>query len=134
MKIKEINKKFIDLYFKGKNIACQKEDDYIYITDSYIVYKLKEDFLLNVNLFKQVNLLKFLNETDYKDSIISDTLFIEDKRKLRLIYNNDYKIKINNDFLKYFNNPILKIKNETSPVLVYENDLLVGLICPIKEY
>ena len=135
MKIKEINKKFMDLYFKGKNIVYQKEDNYIYITDSYIMYKLKEeDFILNINLFKQLDLLNFLNETDYKDSIISDELFIKDKNKLRLIYNNDYKIKINNDYLKYFDNPTLKIKNETSPVLVYENDLLAGLICPIKEY
>lgn len=135
MKIKEINKKFMNLYFKEKNIVYQKEDNYIYITDSYTLYKLKEeDFILNINLFKQVNLLKFLNETGYKDSIISDELFIKDKIKLRLIYNNEYKIKINNDYLKCFDNPTLKIKNETSPVLVYENELLVGLICPTIEY
>ena len=41
----------------------------------------------------------------------------------------------NEKYLKCFNeNCTFKVVNAITPVLVYENDNLVGLICPIKKY
>lgn len=63
-------------------------------------------------------------------------LIDSDKYTIRTLINKDNTIKVNvNDkYLKLFDYPEVKVKDDHSPVLVYEKGELVGLILPIKEY
>ena len=139
MKIKKINKEFIDLYYKGKIVAMEfdEESGKIYLTDSYRLYVIKyEDFIFRFDLFRKVKLKHFLDNTNYVDGVITNGLYTSDKNDLRIINSKDglITIKVNNKYLDFFDNPKVKVKDEKSPVLIYENDECVGLILPVMEY
>lgn len=54
---------------------------------------------------------------------------------LAIIKNEEIKVQVNEKYLKYFNESCsFKIVNDTTPVLVYEGEELIGLICPVKNY
>lgn len=138
MKIKKINKEFLDLYYKKKLIAYELDHDNgkVYLTDSYRLYIINmEDMALNFQLFKPVSLKKLIDDTDYIDGIITNTIY-NDNDNYRLITGKDnlLNIKVNDKYLDLFDNPEVKIKDNKSPVLVYENNEIVGLVMPIKEY
>lgn len=138
MKISKINKEFLNLYYKKKLIASEIDYDNgkIYITDSYRLYIINiEDMALNFQIFKEVSLKQLIDDTGYVDGIITNTIY-NDVDNYRLITGKDnlLNIKVNNKYLELFDNPEVKIKNDHSPVLVYEKGELVGLILPIKEY
>lgn len=141
MKINKINKEFLDLYYKKKLIACEIDDYYgkVYLTDSYRLFILNiEDLALKLQLFRTCNLKKLLDDTGYEDGIITNGLVetetSKEKFTIRIIKNDNITVNVNDKYLKLFDNPKVKIKDDHSPVLIYENDELVGLILPIKEY
>ena len=134
MKINKVNEEFLKLYFKNKKVYCKEVNKFIYLSDSYRIYRLfKEDCILDISKFIEVNLDSFMKDDNYEDGIITNELII-DKYKLRLIKNEQNKVYVNDEYLKLFDNPEVKIKDDHSPVLVYEKGELVGLILPIKEY
>lgn len=138
MKIKKINKEFLDLYYKNKLVAYEfdEENGKIYLTDTYRAFIINyEDFVFRFDLFRQCKLKHLLDDTNYIDGIITNEIY-RDVNDLRLITDKDklLNIKVNNKYLDLFDNPEVKIKDELSPILVYENGVLVGLILPIKEY
>lgn len=140
MKIKELNKEIIKLFYdKNKKIYVQKQGDKVYISDSYVVWILnEEDFIFDVNKFKDPNIKSIIDNIQNKElinGVKSNELLKEDKDIFVNIIHDNIKVKINEKYLKCFNeNCTFKIVNDTTPVLVYENDNLVGLICPIKTY
>lgn len=138
MKVSKINKEFLNLYYKKKLIACDIDYDIgkVYITDGYRLYIINiEDMALNFQLFKPVSLKQLVDDTDYVDGIITNTIY-NDKDNYRLISGKDnlLDIKVNDKFLDLFDDPEVKIKDNKSPVLIYENNEIVGLIMPVKEY
>lgn len=135
MKLKEINKDFLNLHYKGKRLAYYKYDEYVYITDSYRLYKLAiDDLKLSDNLFTSVDLLRFTNEDGYVDAIITNDLVVYNGTTCRVIKNDNISVKVDDKYLKYFDSPEVKIKSEKDPIFIYENNEYVGLIMPIIEY
>ena len=141
MKISKINKEFLNLYYKKKLIAYELDYDNgkVYLTDIYRLYIINmEDMALNFQLFKPVSLKQLIDDTGYVDGIITNTIY-NYKDNYRLITgligkDNLLHIKVNDKFLDLFDNPEVKIKDNKSPVLVYENNEIVGLVIPVKEY
>lgn len=138
MKIKKINKEFLDLYYKNKLIAYELDEDKgkVLLTDSYRLYILNiEDFILKYDILTPATLHTFLDDSGYFDGIITNEIYKE-QYNLRLITGKDklIHIKVNDKYLELFDNPSVKIKDEKSPVLIYENNELVGLILPIINY
>lgn len=140
MKIKELNKEIIKLFYnKNKKILVEKKDGKIYITDSYVVWILnEEDFIFDINKFKTVNIKSIVDNVENKELLnaIKSNEFSKEKN---VVYSKlvceDIEVTINEKYLKCFNeNCTFKVVNAITPVLVYENDNLVGLICPIKKY
>lgn len=140
MKIKELNKEIISLFYnKTKNILVEKQDGKIYVTNKYVVWILnEEDFIFDINKFKTVNIKSIVDNVENKELLnaIKSNEFSKEKNVVysKLVCEN-MEVTINEKYLKCFNeNCTFKIVNNITPVLVYENDNLVGLICPIKKY
>lgn len=137
MKINKINKEFLDLYYKKKLIAYEVYENKVYLTDSYRLFIMNVDeCVLDLNKFRNVPLLKLCDDANYEKGLITNGLIDSDKYTIRTLINKDNTIKVNvNDkYLKLFDYPEVKVKDDHSPVLVYEKGELVGLILPIKEY
>lgn len=138
MKIKKINKEFLDLYYKGKTIAYEfdEENGKVYLTDTYRMFVINyEDFIFRFDLFRTASLKQFNEDEGYIDGIVTNTIYSDDINT-RLITNSDntLNITINEKYLDLFDNPTVKIKSEDKPVLIYENDVFVGLVLPIRRY
>lgn len=133
MKINKVNEEFLKLYFKNKRVFYQKVNKYVYLSDSYRIYRLNEEnCLLDTSKFIENHLENFMNCTNYKEGIITNELIV-DKYKLRVIKTTeDKRIYVNDNYLKLFDNPIVMVIDETSPIYVYEKDELVGMLLPIK--
>lgn len=135
MRIKDINKEMLNQYYKDKRVFYDEMNDKILVTDSYRMYVLNEsDFILDKNKLRKVDLSRFIDDSGYIESTITNNLKFMDKIILRTISNENKSLLVNNKYLKLFDNPEVKIKDDHSPVLVYEKGEFVGLILPIKEY
>jgi len=134
MKVRKINEEFLKIYYRKEEIYYEKYEDHILLSDSYKIYKIKnDDCILDLIKFKELNLHKFLDRQDYIVGNITDNI-IDGKIKLRKITTKDFDVYINDNDLKLFDNPIVKVRADDEPILVYENDEIVGLILPIKNY
>ena len=136
MKVRKINEEFLKIYYRKKKIYYEKYGVYILLSDSYRIYKIKnDDCILDLTKFKKINLLDFLDrqDQDYIVGNITDNI-IDGKIKLRKITTEDFDVYINDNYLKLFDNPIVKVRADNEPILVYENDEIVGLILPIENY
>lgn len=138
MKVQKLNKELLNLYYKtDKKIYAQIVHDDIYVSDSYRVWKLKyDDFMLDMNKLKTTDLAHFFNEDGYVEGMMtSKYIKIKDILGVQIIDSEgSIDVTINSKYLDMFENYTLKIKSETAPVLVYENDELVGLIVPMRKY
>lgn len=134
MKVRKINEEFLKIYYRKKKIYYEKYEDHILLSDSYRIYKIKnDDCILDLTKFKEVKLHNILDRQDYIVGNITDNI-IDGKIKLRKITTEDFDVYINDNYLKLFDNPIVKVRADNEPILVYENDEIVGLILPVKNY
>ena len=140
MKIQKINKNLLDTYYKNKILYYQKLDNVCYVTDSYIAYKLPvNEFMLDTEKLKNRTFNNLFDDYDYVDGIETKTyeeIKANNKKILGVIIKNEEKnleVVINKKYLELFDDYTLKIKSDVSPVLVYEKDIIVGLILPIKR-
>lgn len=134
MKVRKINEEFLKIYYRNEKIYYEKYEDHILLSDSYRIYKIKnDDCILDLTKFKEINLHNLLDRQDYVIGNITDNI-IDNKIKLRKISFEDFDVYVNDNYLKLFDNPVVKAKSDDSPVLVYENDIIVGLILPIKIF
>lgn len=137
MEIKNINKEFMNLYFKKKLVAYDQIDNKILLTDSYRLYILKDDdFILDKSKLRKVDLSKFINDEGYILGYVTNDLKFINKDIIRVIKSSDDSIviNVNDNYLKYFDRFEIKVKSDHDPVYIYENDEMVGLVLPIKEY
>ncbi len=142
MKIKELNKEINNLYYsKNKNIFVEKQEDKIYITDKYVVWIISEkDFIFDIDKFKKANIksvVDFVANKFLYEAVKSNECIKDDSLIIVSFVNKEenIKVQINEKFLKYFDkNCSFKIVDDSTPVLVYEKEELVGMITPIKTY
>lgn len=139
MKVQKLNKELLNLYYKkNKKVYAQLVHDNVYVGDSYRIWRLKyDDFMLDMNKLKKIDLVHFFNEDGYVEGFKTNKL-VENENGTTSVYitseEHDFDVLINKKFLDVFENYTLKIKSETSPVLVYENDEAVGLLLPIRQH
>lgn len=141
MKIQKINKNLLDTYYKNKILYYQKLDDVCYVTDSYIAYKLPaNEFMLDTEKLKTCTINYLFDDYDYVDAVETKTyeeIKANNKKLLCVIIKNEEKnleVIVNKKYLELFDDYTFKIKSEVSPVLVYEKDIIVGLIMPMRKY
>lgn len=132
--IKDINNYYLKMLMKKEQVFYQIEDDYILLSDKYIIAILKRDELyLNINLMKQSDLLvKYIKELndEYYTNIASKLC----DKKFTYLYNGDNKITINRKYDKLFDGLEIKAIGDIQPVLFYVNKELRGFVLPVKIY
>ena len=133
--IKDINNYYLKKLMKKEQVFYQIEDDYILLSDKYIIAILKRDeFYLNTNLMKQSDLLvNFIKELYEDEEYTNITSKFYDK-KFTYLYKGDEKITINRNYDKLFDGLEIKIIGNTKPVLFYANKELRGYVLPVKIY
>jgi hypothetical protein len=131
---KDINNYFFKRLIKGEDIIYYEKENNIYLSDKYFIAIIpRNEFVLDKSRMKEINLEQFFQKLDldnYRD--ISERL---QKENLIYLYDKEnYKVIINKDYNKLFIKNQLKIDKDNTPVLCYNEDKIVGLILPIKEY
>lgn len=139
MNLKKINNEVVRLYHsKSETVIVQRVDDKVYVTDKYVAFILNDsDFIFDTNKFKTAD-IKSIVENDLRlplEDVHIDKIVLEDKKQYAILKNENIEAMINNKYLSYFNdNCVLKVIDEKHPVIVYENDEVVGIILPIVRY
>lgn len=136
MNYKKLNELFLKHLLKDKRVFIDSVDDYLIITDSYCIYKIKKgEFYLDKSRFKEVKLNSFLDHEmnlEYQDSGI-----IKDKKYMIFKASSGEEKTINKQFLTPFDlkNCTFKSTTEERELLyIYKNNELVGAVLPVIEY
>ena len=136
MNNKKLNKLFLEHILKNDRIYIDSVDDYSIITDSYCIYKIKNDkFYLDKSNFKEVELKKFLDKE--MDIEFHDSGIIRDKKYIILESESGESRAVNKDLLIPFDikNCTFKSTSDVKELLyIYQNDELVGAVLPVVTY
>lgn len=138
MKVQKLNKELLSIYYKkDKRVYAQLVKDKVYVTDTYRAWIIKnEDFLIDVDKLKKVNLDKFFNDDGYEPAVKTNELKQMNDFVGVYVTNEDGSVKalINKKYFDVFENYTLKIKSDTLPIFVYEHEELIALVLPAKVY
>lgn len=131
---KDINNYFFKRLIKEEDVFYYEKENNIYLSDKrFIAIIPRHESVLDLTKMKEVNLEQFFKKLDldnYRD--ISEWL---QKENLIYLYDKEeYKVIINKDYMKLFYLNRLMIDKDITPVLCYDEEKIVGLILPIKEY
>lgn len=131
---KDINNYFFKRLIKEEEVFYYEKENNIYLSDKHFIAIIpRNESVLDLTKMKEVNLEQFFKKLDldnYRD--ISGWL---QKEKLIYLYDKEeYKVTINKDYMKLFIMNRLMIDKDIKPVLCYDENKIVGLILPIKEY
>lgn len=131
---KGINDYFYKRLIKEEDVIYYEKESNIYLTDKYFIAIIPgNEFVLDKSKMKEVNLEAFIQKLDlYKYRDISGWL---QKENLIYLYDSEnYKVTIDKKYFNLFLMNRLKIVKYNAPVLCYDEEKIVGLILPIKEY
>lgn len=139
MKTAKIINNVINGIYKKRNPGnwkIQEDGELTYITDGFVMYVM-EDCPLKVNskLREHTSLKNLIDVKEDDLKIVGKLLYQKPFGKdiISFYQIDDKKIVINEKLLKNFDNPVLKsYGNPLKPAYVYENNKLVGLVCPIR--
>lgn len=128
------------------NIAYDENENIVYITDGHMVMNIPgNQFVLDVDMIAKVSGRALINastfksfykqESDAKAGVASNEMKKLDKitvAKIRTEHEDKFAW-LDTKYLKYFDNiSHFGVIDEKSPVFVYEDDQLVGVILPVK--
>ena len=114
-----------------KWLQCENSQS-IMFTETHAIYLIdKKDNYINLERVENCNFSKAVQTND--DYIEGNNIYMVDNGKITIIENEYSSERLNSEYLKYFDNPTYKIsKKKYNIVECYENNVLVGLILPIK--
>lgn len=141
----KIQQDLIKLYLADKLPRCflfEDEKSVSVSADGYVIYRIPKivwvlDSKLFIGKFGASSMIQKLTDINDNYRPAVDT---GERRRLVSVKGNAIKLQaddgticwINEKFLKYFENPLFKIKDKLSPVAVYEEDMLAGMICAVR--
>lgn len=128
--IKDLEKQMYSRKYK-KWLQCENSQS-IMFTETHAIYIInKKDNYINLERVENCNFSKVVQTND--DYMEVNNIYMVDNGKITIIENEYSSERLNSDYLKYFENPTYKIsKKKYNIVECYENNILVGLILPIK--
>lgn len=105
--------------------------------DSLVMYLIPEKAFIfdKAKLYRStVDMARYVNTNGYADAVRSNELITFDKKTLAVFKNDNTEVFVDLKLLKPFDSKTstYKIKNPSSGVLVYKNDILVGLVMPTR--
>ena len=123
---------------KPVKIIYQKIDECVWIsTDGFVIYAIPERFFIldTVKFDKPESsaIVNLLDTTDYKDLIPTNQKRVMEKCTATVLLLEDIEVFIDEKLLKNFDkSATFQSKGQLSPVHVYENGELVGVVCPLR--
>ena len=88
----------------------------------------------NVKIMQELSLKNFMNDNLYENVTLTDDKKVVDKKTLRVFNNGDENIYVDESLIKYFDleNSTFKGRNRKSPIYIYEDYNMVGLVLPVN--
>lgn len=131
-------KKTSDLFHKVICDVTEKEvRGHVAIGDACRIYIIDDnDFYLDSTKMINDRCCGILRDTEkedgYENAWLTNEMKAVGRGRFNRIENSETYAYVNEKFLKYFEDPTFKIKHPHEPVLVYENEVLRGLVLPMK--
>ena len=132
-------KEILTDYLKGKIVVFVKLDDkdkVVYGTQFklYITPANKVGINFEGASFSKDTLERILNDKDAKDVYLTEECIKDDKKMIRCFKNGDLKIYVDEKLLKNFDLPNCTFKGTgtANGVYVYENEIMVGFVLPMR--
>ena len=130
-------KEILTDYLKEKQVIFAKVDDkVVYGTPFklYITPKNKVGINFELNNISESTIRRILDDKDAQDVYLSEECIKEDKTMIRYFKNGDIKIYVDEKLLKNFDLPNCTFKGtgSTKGVCVYENEIMVGYVLPMR--
>ena len=126
------------VYKKQKITFCNYDKNTVGVTwDGFAMYFIPEkDFIFDRDKLYHawIDKDRFITTNGYADAVRSNELIACDKKTLAVFKNYNTEVFVDLKLLKPFDSrtSTYKIKDPSSGVLVYENDILVGLVMPTR--
>ena len=130
-------KEILTDYLKNKRVHFAKVDNKVVYGTSYKLYITPAD-KVGINFeqssIKESTIKMILDDKDAEDVYLSQECVKEDKNVVRCFKNGDLKIYVNEKHLKNFDlsNCTFKGTGATNGVFVYENEIMVGYVMPMR--
>ena len=90
----------------------------------------------NVKIMQESSLKNFMNDDLCENVTLTNDIKVADKKTLRVFSNGNENIYVDESLIKYFDleNSTFKGKNEKSPIYIYEDYNMVGLVLPFYVF
>ena len=87
----------------------------------------------NVKIMQESSLKNFMNDDLCENVTLTDDKKVVDKKTLRVFSKGDENIYVDESLMKYFDleNSTFKGRNRKSPIYIYEDYNMVGLVLPV---
>ena len=87
----------------------------------------------NVKIMQESTLKNFMNDDLCDNLTLTDDKKVVDKKTLRVFSKGDENIYVDESLIKYFDlkNSTFKGRNKKSPIYIYEDYNMVGLVLPV---
>lgn len=143
MDINAINTLISKAYYNEKNVTPIRVGSYdentVGVTvDGFVMWFIPEKlFIFDADKLRRgdvsINAKRLVFTTGIEDEVRTNELIQKGKTILSVIKNENVEVFVDMKLLKVFDkNAQFKVRGPLSAVLVYENDILVGLVCPTK--
>ena len=89
----------------------------------------------NVKIMRESSLKNLINDNLFENVTLTDDKKVVDKKTLRVFTKGDENIYVDESLIKHFDleKSTFKGKNRNSPIYIYENYNLVGLVLPVVK-
>lgn len=141
MKTLQLQKDFMTKIEKHQKAICDISEvevsKHVAIGDGFRIYLINvEDFYLDSTKMSNHKYCEIIRDTEKKDGYenawLTNEMRMVKRERFNRIENSETYAYVNEKFLKYFEDATFKIKHPHRPVLVYENEVLRGLVFPVK--
>ena len=90
----------------------------------------------NVKIMQELSLKNIINDNLYDNVILTDDKKVVDKKTLRVFSNCNENIYVDESLIKYFDleKSTFKGRNKKSPIYIYEDYNMVGLVLPFNVF
>ena len=87
----------------------------------------------NVKIMQESTLKNFMNDDLCENVTLTDDKKVVDKKTLRVFSKGDENIYVDEFLIKNFDlkNSTFKVRNSKSPIYIYEDEIMVGLVLPV---
>ena len=87
----------------------------------------------NVKIIQEPSLKRLMNDNLYENITVTDDKKVVDKKTLRVFSNGDENIYVDESLIKYFDleKSTFKGRNRKSPIYIYEDYNIVGVVSPV---